>query len=246
MVVPANFAGLSTLQGQGIFNQLLLFGLGPLLLLRLFGQKPSQAIPLKPVSARIVFLCLMLIPLAQVSATGLSHLLGPLLPAPVKAMEEMMKLLDLDNTPPWQIYLLIGIMPGICEELAFRGVLLYSLHRRFGPYALAGVVAVVFGFFHLSFYRVLPTAFIGFFLGLLTLGTGSVLPAMLVHMGNNSLAVFALLHGYDFENLGTLTYVLCFVGLLGATALVIRWGRGYPGTRWARGPAEETSGSGVP
>lgn len=235
MVVPANFAGLSTLAGQGFFNQVILFGLGPLLLLRLFGQKPSRAIPLKMVSPRILLCCLLLVPLAQVSATGLSHLLGPLLPPPVKALEEMMKFLDLENTPPWQVYLFIGILPGIFEEIAFRGVLLHALHRRFGPWALAAVVAVVFGLFHLTFYRVFPTAFIGFFLGVLTLATGSVLPSILVHMGNNSLAVFALMRGWDFENLGTLTYLSSFLGLLGATALVCRWGGGYPGTRWYRG-----------
>lgn len=234
MVVPANFGALSSLQGQGVFNQLILFGLGPLLLVRLYGQKASLAVPFRPVSAPILLAALALIPLGQVAATGLSHLLGPLLPAPVEALEQMMAFLDLENTPPWQIYLLIGVMPGIFEEIAFRGVLLYALHKRFGPWALAAVVAVVFGLFHLTFYRVVPTAYLGFFLGLITLATGSVLPAMLVHIGNNSLAVYALLHGWDLESLGSVTYASCGVAQLAVTWLILRWGRGYPGTRWHR------------
>lgn len=232
MVVPSNFAELSSLQGQGIFNQLILFGLGPLLLLRMFAQKASRAIPLRPVSLPIVLACLALIPLGQLAATGLSHLLGPLLPAPVKAMEEMMAFLNLEGTPPWQVYLMIGILPGIFEEIAFRGVLLYALHRRFSPWPLAAVVALVFGMFHLNFFRVLPTAYLGFFLGLLTLGTGSLLPAILVHIGNNSMAVFAMYQNVDLEGLSSWLYALSFFGQVVLTGLILRWGRGYPGTTW--------------
>jgi sodium transport system permease protein len=235
MVVPANFGFLSTLQGQGLFNQLLLFVLGPLLLLRFYGQELRQAVPWRPVSWRILLASLALIPLGQLAATGLSHLLGPLLPPPVKALEEMVAFLDLGNTPAWQIYLLIGILPGICEEIAFRGVLLYALHRRFGPWALAAVVAAVFGLFHLTFYRVAPTAYLGFFLGLVTLATGSLWPAVLIHIGNNSLAVYALLYDWQLDDLGLFTYLTSFVGQLAATALILRWGAGYPGTRWDKG-----------
>ncbi len=233
MVVPANFAFLSTLRGQAVFNQLVLFGLGPYLLLRYFGQPFRKVVPIKRVSWPILVACLALIPLGQVAATGLSHLLGPLLPAPVKALEEMMKLLDLENTPAWQLYLMIGILPGFCEEFAFRGVLLHALHRRFPPWVLAAVVALVFGLFHLSFYRVFPTAYLGFFLGILTLSTGSLVPAILVHAGNNSLAVYAMLHGWDFESLSPWVYFVGFLGQIVLTYFVYRWGRGYPGTSWA-------------
>lgn len=245
MVVPANFAGLSTLTGQGLFNQLVLFGLGPLILLRWYGQRVSVAVPFRRVSLPIVLLCLLLIPLGQLAATGLSHLLAPLLPAPTEAMEQMMKMLDLENTAPWKIYLLIGILPGIFEEFAFRGVLLHALHKRFSPWALAAVVAVVFGFFHLSFFRVVPTAYLGFFLGLITLATGSVWPAMLIHIGNNSLAVYAMLNGWDLEHLSGTTYFICFLGQLVAVGLIIRWGKGYAGTRWAQLDGESSTTGGV-
>lgn len=239
MVVPSNFAGLSSLQGQGVFNQLILFGLCPLLLLRMYGQRVSRAIPLRAVSPSILLACLALIPLGQLAATGLSHLLGPLLPAPVKAMEEMMAFMNLEGTPHWQVYLMIGILPGIFEEISFRGVLLYALHKRFSPWTLAAVVALVFGMFHLNFFRILPTAYLGFFLGLITLGTGSILPAMLVHIGNNSLAVFAMYNDFDLEGLSSWIYGLSFLGQILLTGLVLRWGQGYSGTSWLK--SSETS-----
>ena len=231
-VVPSNFAALSTLKGQGLFNQLVLFIIGPYLLMKFYGQKVSTVVPFRKVDLRIVLACLALIPLGQLAATGLSHLVGPLLPAPVKALEMMMELLDLENTPHWQLFFLIGVLPGICEEFAFRGVLLHSLHKRFGPWTLAFVVALVFGFFHVNFFRVLPTAYLGFFMALLTLATGSILPAMVVHIGNNSLAVWAMLNDVDFEGLPVYVYVVGLIGQLVLTGLVIKWGRGYPGTRW--------------
>jgi len=239
-VVPSNFAVLSTLEGQGLFNQLVLFVLCPYLLVRFYGQDLKKVVPVKGVDLRIVLACLALIPLGQLAATGLSHLLGSLLPAPVKALEMMMELLDLENTPPWQLFLLIGFLPGVCEEFAFRGVLLHALHKRFKPWMLALVVAAVFGFFHVNFFRILPTAYLGFFMALLTLATGSILPAVLVHVGNNSLAVWAMLNGMDFEGLPGYVYLVGFVGQVLLTGLIIRWGAGYPGTVWHR--AEEDPG----
>jgi sodium transport system permease protein len=233
-VVPSNFAALSSLKGQGLFNQLVLFVLAPYLLLKFYRQDVRRVVPIKRVDLRIVLACLALIPLGQLAATGLSQVLGPLLPAPVKALEMMMELLDLENTPRWQLFVLIGLLPGICEEFAFRGVLLHALHKRFNPWALAFVVALVFGFFHVNFFRVLPTAYLGFFMALLTLATGSVLPAMLVHIGNNSLAVWAMFHHMDFEGLPPYVYVVGLIGQLVLTGLIIKWGRGYPGTSWAR------------
>ena len=235
MVVPANFEALSTLFGQGVFNQLFVFLAAPLLFCLFYKRDLRSVIPLKSVSFKIIILCLFLVPLGQLSATGFSHLLGPFLPAPVSAMEQMLKMLDVENTPLWALFLLIGVLPGICEEVAFRGVLLHALHRRYKPWMLAAVVAFVFGCFHMSFFRILPTAFLGFFLGLVTLATGSIIPAMLIHIGNNSLAVWAMSAGIDMEGLSSGVYFLAFLGQVAVTYLVIRWGKGYRGTVWRKG-----------
>lgn len=235
-VIPSNFEVLSGLKGQVIFNQIVLFGLGPYLLVKYYGRDLSQVVPLRGVDWKIFVICLLLIPLGQFAATGLSHLVGPLLPAPVKALEMLMEMLDLENTPGWQLYLLIGVMPGIFEEFAFRGVLLHALHKRFSPWTLAFVVALVFGFFHVNFFRVLPTAYLGFIMALLTLATGSIIPGVIVHIGNNSLAVWAMTHQIDFEGMPEWVYLLGFVAQIGLVYLVLRWGKGYPGTRWEKWP----------
>ena len=233
-VVPSNFEILTSLKGQGLFNQLVLFVLLPFLFLRYFKRPLGEVVPVRAVRWNIVLASLALIPLGQLAATGLSHLFGPLLPAPVKALEGMMKLLEIDSTPAWQLFILIGILPGLCEEFAFRGVLLHALHKRFPPWKLALVVAIIFGFFHINFFRVLPTAYLGFIMGLLTLATGSVIPAVIVHIGNNSFAVWAMLNHVDLESLPSWVYMIGFLGQITFVSLVMRWGKGYTGTRWQR------------
>lgn len=233
-VIPSNFQALSDLQGQGVFNQLVLFGLAPYLFVRYYGQDIRKVVPIRWVSPKILVAALLLVPLGQVAATGLSHLVGPLLPAPVKALEEMMKLLNVEGTPHWQLYLLIGVLPGLFEEFAFRGVLLHALHKRFAPWTLAAVVAIVFGFFHVNFFRVLPTAYLGFVMAVLTLSTGSLIPGMIVHIGNNSLAVWAMTESFDFETMPPWVYAVGVVAQVGLVYLVYRWGDGYPGTRWRK------------
>ncbi len=235
MVLPSNFAVLSSLKGQVLFNQLVLFGLGPLILLRIFRQPLQRAAPFRWVPWSVLLICVAMVPLGQIAANGLSQLLAPVLPTPERALEEMLGLLNVEATPAWQLYVLIGVLPAFCEEFAFRGVLLHALHKRMGPTLLICVTAVIFGLFHLNYFRVFPTAFLGLLMGFLTLATGSLWPAVLVHLGNNSLAVAALQQGWRFDQLPAWAGVGSALALLGLSYLVFRLGAGYPGTRWEKG-----------
>jgi sodium transport system permease protein len=51
------------------------------------------------------------------------------------------------------------------------------------------VVGVIFGFFHVSLFRILPTALLGFLLTYVVLFSGSIYPAMLWHTLNNALGL---------------------------------------------------------
>lgn len=75
----------------------------------------------------------------------------------------------------------IALSPAICEELAFRGLILSAVKRRMGGLGAVIVVGLLFGAFHLSIYRLAPTAVTGFLLTYLALRTGSVWPAVAVH-----------------------------------------------------------------
>ncbi|HEX3608594.1 MAG TPA: CPBP family intramembrane glutamic endopeptidase [Solirubrobacterales bacterium] len=87
--------------------------------------------------------------------------------------------------------LLIAVAAPICEETCFRGMLFGGLRERLPRLAAALISALVFGGLHattgLSAVPVL-VAF-GFILALLYEKTGSIVPGILLHMLNNSVAL---------------------------------------------------------
>lgn len=58
------------------------------------------------------------------------------------------------------------------------------------------VSALVFGVFHVSLFRIIPTGFLGVVLALVVLRTGSIFPAMLWHFLNNFLATVPVEQGW--------------------------------------------------
>lgn len=93
---------------------------------------------------------------------------------------------------PIQI-LLIVFGAGISEELCFRGMLFSGLRERWPTLSAAFLSAVVFGVLHAftGISAVPPLIAFGFILALLYEKTGSIVPGILLHMINNSLALLA-------------------------------------------------------
>jgi sodium transport system permease protein len=95
------------------------------------------------------------------------------------------------SIPDLQTLLFLCILPALCEETAFRGLLLGGLSMRSGKTAAVIVSALFFAVFHVYWFRFVPTAVLGVLLALCTLYTRSLVPAMLWHALNNSLALFS-------------------------------------------------------
>jgi membrane protease YdiL (CAAX protease family) len=81
----------------------------------------------------------------------------------------------------------IAILPGLCEELVVRGVLLPSLVRPLGPTRAVVASALLFAAMHADPYRFLFTLTVGLVLGLLRLRTGSLWPTVFAHVTLNAL-----------------------------------------------------------
>lgn len=91
---------------------------------------------------------------------------------------------------PFQI-LLIAIAAPISEEIFFRGMLYGGMRRRMRPLAAALLSALIFGSLHAftGLSAVPPLIVFGFVIALLYEKTGSVVPCILLHMLNNSIAL---------------------------------------------------------
>jgi membrane protease YdiL (CAAX protease family) len=86
------------------------------------------------------------------------------------------------------LLLIIALSPALCEEALFRGVLASGLRRRIPAWAIVLAVGLLFGIFHLSLYRFVPTALSGMVLTYLVVRTGSIVCSALAHLTLNTLA----------------------------------------------------------
>jgi membrane protease YdiL (CAAX protease family) len=82
-----------------------------------------------------------------------------------------------------------AVMPALCEETLCRGFIQYSLGGLKRKWLVVLIVGVLFGIFHLSYLRFLPTMVLGFALAYIMAETQNILLPMLLHFVNNAVSV---------------------------------------------------------
>jgi sodium transport system permease protein len=199
--VAANIPQLATFRAQLLFNEFGVFGGALILMLLVYRLDIREALSLKPVKWPVWIAVILAAPAGNLMGVALFKLLNYVIPVSQELEQQMGALMPKD-IPTWQLYLFIGLIPGVIEELAFRGLLLHGLRRRFRrPYVLPLVVGLIFGMFHFTLFRIGPTAFLGVLLTIIAMLTGSVFPGIVLHMLNNSFAVWATEHGWSVSSL---------------------------------------------
>lgn len=96
--------------------------------------------------------------------------------------------------------LVVAVMPGICEEIMFRGNILKG-YKSLGENKAILYTAILFGLFHFNFQNLFGPIFLGFILGILNKKTNSIYSSIVGHSFNNALAISI---GYLGENLSFL------------------------------------------
>ena len=119
--------------------------------------------------------------------------------------DQMLKLAEqqvagMMSIPYWQLLLCMAIVPALCEEVFFRGLLLRSMLKHTTVWVAILFSGILFGIFHilsanvLSLDRLLPTSLMGIVLGWVAYRSRSVFPGMILHAIHNaiyvSLAIF--------------------------------------------------------
>lgn len=115
-----------------------------------------------------------------------------------------------------------ALVPALCEEILFRGVLARALGRQLRLVAAAAISAVVFAVYHHSLVQGLPTLTLGFVLAVIAIRADSVAPTIVAHAINNAMAI-AMSRGELPEIAGWLGRhpTPALAGCAGATALGI-------------------------
>ncbi len=114
----------------------------------------------------------------------------------MRVKEDEMALLteSIVMTTAWDRLLLniivMAILPGIGEELFFRGALQQIGARIFkNEYVAVWVVALVFSAIHIQFYGFFPRLLLGVFFGYMVVWTRNIWTAVIAHVVNNSMVV---------------------------------------------------------
>ncbi|MFN6378857.1 MAG: type II CAAX prenyl endopeptidase Rce1 family protein [Flavobacteriales bacterium] len=132
----------------------------------------------------------------------------------------------------------IAIIPAICEELAFRGVLQPLLIGATKNIHLGvWISAIIFSFFHFQFYGFLPRMILGAMLGYLFIWSGSLWVSVLAHLANNALAIVLFHYNGmsltapedDFQN--SILFYSISIALFVAVLLILRSKR-IPESGW--------------
>jgi membrane protease YdiL (CAAX protease family) len=129
--------------------------------------------------------------------------------------------------------LVIGLGPGIGEELLFRGYIQTRLRLRWGSSWAILCTSLMFGIMHLDLVQGSFAVCVGIYLGYLTERTGSIRPAIVCHTVNNMVSVLEDSAG-GFPIVGPLANALT----LAASIVVVGLSVGYL-HRWVKtGPTQ--------
>ncbi len=185
----ANIPALQTFRAQLLFNEVVVMIGASLLMMAMYRLDPREVLSLKPVKPAVWLAILFAIPTGYITALGVFKVVNLFIPAPQQLLERFSQNLIPKGMSSWELVFYAAVLPAICEELAFRGILLSGLRRKLRPTPLIIGVGLIFGIFHVTLYRLAPTAVLGMVLTAIALMTGSIFPGMLLHAGNNAIGV---------------------------------------------------------
>jgi len=112
--------------------------------------------------------------------------------------------------------LVLGILPAVCEELMFRGVVLQGFRKNFSDKIAIVVSALMFALFHSNLQQLIYPFILGLILGWIAIRSGSLIISMIVHLTNNCIVVLMAYINkpfLDFQNVWWY-YLLAFTLLV--------------------------------
>jgi ABC-2 type transport system permease protein/sodium transport system permease protein len=219
----------------------ILFVIVPVAILAYWKVDVQRTLALKMPSTRHVAAAVLVGLSAWIPAHELNVLQHRLLGVP-QAVLDSAEILGrtLHALPASSVFVLIAVIPAVCEELLFRGFLLSSLSSASRKWTAIIASAAVFAVFHFFLFKFAVTALLGVLLGYLCWQSRSIVPAIIVHLLHNGIgAAYALFPdrlgwlgaGRDDEWAHLPAHILLIGGLLFALGLLI--------TSWSARPKLE-------
>lgn len=124
-----------------------------------------------------------------------------------RMIEEIYRVLITAHSIPELLFVLVvvALIPSICEELLFRGLVQRNFEKNSPVWWLGFVVTgIIFGAYHLNPFSLIPLIALGIYFGYIVFRSNSIVVAIIAHFFNNTIAVLAVFYGIDDEMVGTL------------------------------------------
>jgi membrane protease YdiL (CAAX protease family) len=128
--------------------------------------------------------------------------------------------------------LTIGLISGAAEEMFFRGFVQTRLTVRWGSAVAVLVTSAAFGIFHIEPLYILVAFILGLYLGWMTEVSGSIIPAIVAHVLNNTFSVYEA--AYDVSLSGDTKFLLGIVCVIVIPVVVLNAGKVMPSTHAER------------
>lgn len=132
---------------------------------------------------------------------------------------------DSSYIPPLDGWLLlpalvcIAVIPAVAEEFFFRGALLSNARSQMGDIRAVFTVGFCFCIFHANPEQTVYQFICGCAFALITIRSGSVLPALFIHFLNNAFVL--VLYSFGYSSLPFSVPVQITLGVLGGAAFAI-------------------------
>ena len=91
----------------------------------------------------------------------------------------------------------MALLPSVCEEMFFRGVVQRSLYYIVTPQLAVWVSAIIFSAVHFQFFGFIPRLLMGAGLGYIFLYSGSLWTSVAAHFVNNAIVVIVSFYEYN-------------------------------------------------
>lgn len=184
-------AGVWQIYGTAITMPLFFVAI-PIAILFWWKVRLGPAMRLRRPSARFLLAALLIGGAAWVPLHELNVMQQAILPIPAAMLADLKRLEEtIRALPPLEGILALAVVPALCEELLFRGMLFGGLLTKASPRAAIIFSAVIFGVFHFVAFRFVPTVAMGLVLAWLCWRSRSIFAPMLVHALHNGLLVSA-------------------------------------------------------
>lgn len=237
-----------------ILTQIIVIGLPSFILALLLCRNPLKVLGLNsPNDKRYLWLGLILPLVLHPSVSIVYQLVETYMPM----AEPIKKLFGglLVDTPILLSVVTVAIVPGFCEELAFRGWVLAGFRSANRPTTAILISSVLFGVMHVllsAYQQFFHATLLGIVLGILAVRSGSLWPGVVMHITNNALTVLLgawaanspTSAGLLFSDTKSLVYHRFVLVLSAVLAFVlIRWTLKLPSAENSASSADQSADS---